>query len=154
MSMEIYVLSDRKLSSMSEWQSAIDSEGFPLRLSAAMPLGTIHGALPVTLHDRSSAFECDHRDAKTVISETPDVSFGRPWRYAIVFRWGGDIDAGVSAYLAAAAYAAATGGRVLDCAEGKLVSPAQAAKTATELDQGRALIAEAVRRATEMFRKP
>lgn len=154
MSIEIYVLSDQKLNSMSEWQSAIDAKGFPLRLSAATPFASSHGALPVVLRDRPSAFECDHWDAKVLMSETPKVTFERSWRYALAFRWGGDIDAGVSAYLAAAAYAEATVGLVLDCAEGKLISPARAAEVAAELDRSRALIEEAVRRALEGFRKP
>ncbi len=38
MSMELYVLSDRSLTSIAEWQLAIDSSGFPLRLSAAVRL--------------------------------------------------------------------------------------------------------------------
>ena len=33
MSMQICVLSDTQLNSISEWQRAIDAQGFPLRLS-------------------------------------------------------------------------------------------------------------------------
>lgn len=46
MSMEIYVLSDQKLNSMSDWQSAIDAKGFPLRLSAATPFASSTARCP------------------------------------------------------------------------------------------------------------
>jgi hypothetical protein len=61
--------------------------------------------------------------------------------------------AGVSAYLAASAYAAATGGVVLDSQEGKIISPQRAVEIARELEQSQSLIAEAVRKATEQYRK-
>jgi hypothetical protein len=154
MSMEIYVLSDRRLASIAEWQRAIDRKGFPLRLSTPTPFARLNGAVPVVLRDRMSAFECDHRNADVLMAETPNVSFGQRWRYALAFRWGADIDAGVSAYLAAAAYAAATAGRILDAAAGKLISPDSAEKIAGELEQGRPLIEEAVRRALERLRRP
>jgi len=154
MSMEIYVLSDRRLASIVEWQRAIDRNGFPLCLSAARSVAELHGALPVMLRGRATAFECDHRNADTLMAEMPDVAFRRRWRYALAFRWGADIDAGVSAYLAAAAYAQDTAGRILTADDGELISPDRAATIAGELEQGRPLIEEAVRRALERFRKP
>lgn len=147
MSMEIYVLSDIQLSSIEEWQSAIDAQRFPLRLSAETPFAKLQGALPVVLEGRSTAFECVHWSASALAAETPKVDLERRWSYALAFRWGADIDAGVAASLAAAAYAIATNGRVLDCAAGELISPNRAIEVARELDGARPLIEEAVRRA-------
>lgn len=153
MSMELYVLSDRRLDSIEVWQNAIDKVGDPLRLSTAIPFSKLHGALPVIFRGRRTAFECDHWNAATLIAESSRVDFDRRWTHALAFRWGGDLAAAVSAYLAAATYARATSGRILDCAEGKLISPSRAREIAVELEQGAPLIAEAVRRAVEKFRK-
>jgi hypothetical protein len=149
MSMEIFVLSDRRLNAIGDWQRAIDRRGSPLRLSDAIPFADQRGGLPAVLRDRATAFECDHWDADTLVAETPDVAFGRHWRYALAFRWGGDMAAGEAAYLAAAAYAEATDGRILDCAEGALVSPERAAIIAAEFETSGPLIEEALRRMIE-----
>jgi len=135
MSMEMFVLSDRRLDSIAAWQQALDAAGDPLLLSTARPFDALHGALPVTLRDRPTAFECDHRDAAELMAEITDIAFDRPWRSALAFCWGGDFDAGASAYLAAAAYAEATGGVILDCEEGRLISPARAREVAADLEQ-------------------
>jgi hypothetical protein len=153
MSMEIYVLSDRRLASVDAWQKAIDQGGFPLRLSTETPLAKLHGALPVVLERLQTAFECDHRSATALMAETPSVDFGRAWTYALAFRWGGDVYAGASAYAAAAAYAAATGGAVLDCQEGKLISADRAADVSRELTGGKAVVDEAIRWVVEQFKK-
>lgn len=149
MSMEMFVLSDRRLSSMAVWQKAVDQSGVSLRLSMETPFAKLQGALPVVLEQRQTAFECDHWNAGELIADTPGVDFGRAWACALAFRWGGDVYAGASAYAAAAAYAVATGGVVLDCQEGKLISAERATEISRELAQSEALIDEAVRRVME-----
>ncbi|QDM16255.1 hypothetical protein FNL55_09605 [Tardiphaga sp. vice352] len=153
MSMEIYVLSDRRLASVDAWQKAIDEAGLPLRLSGATPFAKLHGALPVVLNRRQTAFECDHCKARELMTETPSVDFGRAWTYALAFRWGGDVYAGASAYAAAAAYAEATGGIIFDCQEGKLISLQQAVDTSRELPQSQSVVDEAIRHVIEQFKK-
>lgn len=145
MSMEMYVLSDRRLASVDAWQEAIDQGGFPLRLSQETPFAKLHGALPVVLGQRQTAFECDHWNSKELMAEKPDVDFGHAWTYALAFRWGGDVYAGSSAYAAAAAYAAATDGVIFDCQEGKIISTQRAAATSRELKQSKPVVDEAVR---------
>ncbi|UZE48567.1 hypothetical protein [Rhodopseudomonas sp. P2A-2r] len=151
--MEIYVLSDRRLASVVAWQEAIDKVGLPLRLSTATPFADLHGALPVVLDQRQTAFECDHWSAKELMAETPKVAFGREWTYALAFRWGADIYAGASAYASAAAYATATDRVIFDCQEGEIISTQRATETAKELEQRQAVVDEAVRRVTEQFKK-
>jgi len=153
MSMEIYVLSDRRLASVDAWQKAINEGGIPLQLSEETPFQRLHGALPVVFDRRQTAFECDHCNARELMTETPDVDFGRVWTYALAFRWGGDVYAGASSYAAAAAYAAATGGVVFDCQEGKLISFQQAVATSRELPQSQSVVDEAIRRVLEQFKK-
>ena len=63
MSMEIYVLSDRRLASLSDWQEAIEAEGFGLQLATGRSLDDLRGHLPAQLGDEHAGFECDHWDA-------------------------------------------------------------------------------------------
>ncbi len=134
MSMEIYVLSDHCLDSTEAWQRTIDAAGDPLQLSTGRPFAELGGALPVALRDRPTAFECDHWDAAELMADLSDVTFDHPWSHALAFRWGGDFTAGASAYLAAAAYAEATGGVIFDGEEG-LIPPARAREVARDLEQ-------------------
>jgi hypothetical protein len=153
MSMELYVLSDEELPSLAAWQQAIKASGFEVKLSTERSLAELRGALPVLLDDRHTAFECDHWDAAELIAEWSEVDLGRSWRRALAMRWGGDLYAAASAYFVAAAYATATGGVILDCEEGKIISPQRAAEIARELQQSQPLIDEAVRRVSEQFQK-
>jgi hypothetical protein len=141
------------VTSIDAWQQAIDVDGFPLKLSAAIPFADLHGALPALLADRRTAFECDHRDSAEVIADYPEIDFGHRWTYALAFRWGADVDAGVSAYAAAAAYAAATNGVIMDFQEGRIISRQRAIDVAHDLDRSRLAIELAVRHALEKSRK-
>jgi hypothetical protein len=60
MAMELYVLSDQRLSSIAEWQQAIDAEGFALQLSRETPLDAVDGFLPAQLNREPTGFECNH----------------------------------------------------------------------------------------------
>jgi hypothetical protein len=81
-----------------------------------------------------------------------DIDFGRRWKYALAFRWGADLRACVAAYMAGAAYAQATGGVLLDCEQGKILSAQQAAEVARDIDRQMLEIEAAVRRAAAQFR--
>ena len=49
MSMEICVFSDLRPDSLSNWQKALDAEGFALRLSGDQPIAGISGFLSASL---------------------------------------------------------------------------------------------------------
>jgi hypothetical protein len=153
MSMELYIFSDRRLTSIGMWQQAIDTERFPLRLLTAVPFASLQGALPVKFRDKPTAFECDHWNASERIAESPHIDFGRRWKHALAFRWGTDTYAGAAAYLAGSAYAKATGGVLLDCEEGKIISAQRAAEIGFEMERGIPMIEAAVRKVMEQFRK-
>ncbi len=133
MSAEIYVFSDRRLASIAEWQAAIDAEGFALRVSAEIPFNALGGFLPMQLEGREAGCKCDHFDAGEIMDHDPDFDYGRRWLHVLAFRWSGDVDACLSAYMAGAAYARATEGCVLDCEEGRLLTPREAANVVREL---------------------
>jgi hypothetical protein len=134
MSIEFSVLSDRQLSSTAEWQQAIDAEGFPLRLDPACVLAQAGGFFPAHFGDKRTGFERCHDDAGEFIDAYPDFDFGRRWTYALGLRIGGDYDQLRAAFMAAAAYARATGGVVWDGESGEVMSPDRAAEEARRID--------------------
>jgi len=135
MSMELYVLSDRRLKSIADWQAAISAEGFPVTLTTGVPLEELDGILPVQLGGQLTDFECEHWRAPEWMAGHPEIDFGHPWVHLLALRWGADLFAGPAAYMAAAAYAKAAGGVLFDCEEGKITTPQQAATIGRELEQ-------------------
>lgn len=144
MSMEAYVLSDRRLASMADWQRSIDAEGFKLRLSKERPFDGLRGYLPAILGEKQAGFECDHWDADRLMDEYPEIHFGHRWTHALAFRWGADLNACQAAYMALAAYVKASGGIVLDCEEGKLLTPQQALDIARKMESNTPAIERAI----------
>jgi hypothetical protein len=57
---QIFVLSDRRLGAIAEWQQAIDAEGFDLRL-----FEDLSGHLPAHRGEQHAGFECGHWDPWT-----------------------------------------------------------------------------------------
>jgi hypothetical protein len=135
MSMEIYVLSDQCLASMVAWQQAINAEGFDLALDHSRPFDKLRGHLPGTWQGRAAGFECDHWEPAVMFDEYTEIKFDHRWKYCLAFRWGADIRACLGAYMAAAAYANATGGVVFDPDSGKILSPQQAKEAAAEIEK-------------------
>lgn len=128
--MELHVLSDRPLGSIMQWQQAIDAEGFPLRLPSNIDLVSIKGFVPVDFVNRKIGFECYHDDAKGMLEFLGESNFDHRWRLAFGFRWLGTRPEELqAAWMAATAYAAATGGIIFDHEEGKLFTPEQARET-------------------------
>lgn len=135
MSIEIFVLSDRRLASMAEWQRAIDAEGFDLKLDASSPFEQLNGHLPAHRGAQHAGFECDHSDPADVMESCTGIDFGRRWTQALAFRFGGDFHALWGAYAAAAAYAKATEGVVLDGESGEVLTPDNALAAAHDLER-------------------
>ena len=127
MSMELEVLSDRRLALTAEWQRAIDVERFPLKLDPAVSFDDVRELFPATLGGRQTGFECFHDDADNTMKELGEENFTYRWRFALGFRWlGSSVDELQAAWMAATAYAGATGGVVFDCESGKVLSLQQA----------------------------
>jgi hypothetical protein len=137
MSMEIFVLSDKRLGTIDEGQQAIDAEGFDLRLDTSRPFEDLSGHLPAHRGEQHAGFECDHWDPLDVMDEEScaDIDFGRRWTQALAFRFGGDFHALWAAYAAAAAYAKATDGVVFDGESGEVLPPEKAAQVARDIER-------------------
>ena len=134
MSIEIYVLSDKRLGAITEWQQAIDAEGFDLRLDTSRSFEALSGHLPAHRGERHAGFECDHWEAADIIDGNSDIDFGRRWTQTLVFRFGGDFCALWGAYSAAAAYARATQGVVFDDESGEVLAPDRAVTIARQIE--------------------
>src|SRR5262245_33366062 len=134
MSLEFSVLSDRRLATTAEWQQAIDAEGFPLKLDPERMLAASSGFFPAHFGDKLTGFECYHDDAGEMIDCYPDIDFGRRWSHALGLRIMGDHDELRAAFMAATAYARATGGVVWDGESGEVMSPDRAAEVTREID--------------------
>lgn len=135
MSIEIFALSDRPLVSIAAWQRAIDREGFDLRLDTARLLPALSGHLPAHRGAQQAGFECNHVDFAEVVESFPRIEFGHRWPHALAFRCGGNMVALWGAFAAAAAYARATDGIVLDGESGEVLSPQQAAAVARDVER-------------------
>jgi hypothetical protein len=146
MSMELYVLSDRQLTSVSQWQSAIDAEGFVLHLPSSLPLEGWEGIISCQLGDNRTGFECRNLRFNDFKAEVLGARLSQAWNNALVLRWGADPYASAAAYMAAAAYARATEGAIFDGEEGEFLSMDRAVEVAREIEAGIPIIIDAVDR--------
>lgn len=135
MSMEVTVLSDRRLAGTAEWQRALEAEGFALELDAEVVLGEASGFFPARLGGKPTGFECYHDDAAELIESYPDIDFGRAWTCALGLRVGGNMSEVLAAFMAATAYARATGGIVWDGESGEVMPPDRAAEVTREFER-------------------
>jgi len=130
MAMEFWVLSDKQLGSIAQWQAAIDAERFPLTLSDEKSFDEINGFVPARLRGQLTGFECNHWPAAQFMREMSTVDFGRVWKYVLAFRWRANFTELRAAWIAGSAYARATEGVVFDDQEGKVRNAAEAVETA------------------------
>lgn len=135
MSIEMSVLSDRRLTTTEEWQRAIAAEGFPLQLDATVALEEARGFFPAQLGGQPTGFECYQDPADEMMDEYPEIDFGRRWSHALGLRIMGDYAELRAAWMAATAYARATGGIVWDGESGEVMSPERAAAVVRDIDR-------------------
>lgn len=133
--MELLILSDRQVSSIAKWQTAIDREGYPLQLAPDMQFETLFGFLPSHLRGELTGFECYHVDAANQIHSNPDINFDHEWKYCFAFVWlGSKWKELLAAWMAGTAYAVATDGVIYDAEGGKFVTPEEARRIVYELE--------------------
>jgi hypothetical protein len=135
MSIEVSVFSDRALASTEEWQRALDAEGLPLKLDPTVGLTEASGFFPARLNDKLTGFECYREDAAELIESYPDFDFGKAWTCALGFRVGGDFTELLAAFMAATAYARATGGVVWDGESGEVMLPDRAREVTRDIER-------------------
>ena len=136
MSTEICVLSDVRLASIAEWQASIKIEDFPLRLPEGEPLaGAAGGNLLTQLRDKQTIIEYSVVDFSELKLTYKNVNFGHDWKYVIAFTWSSDFDEELVAWMAATAYARATGGVIFDEHEGKLHTPEESVQILREIER-------------------
>ena len=152
MSMELWILSDRKLNSIAEWQAAVDAEKYPLKLSEEASIENLKGFLPSRLRGELTGFECYHDNAGELMRNNPGVNFGHQWTQALSLRWlGSNENEALAAWMAGTAYARATDGIVANDQDNKLRTAAQSAEVVHDIEHPSQAYEEA-RRALRMRR--
>jgi hypothetical protein len=134
MSMEVLVFSDRRLSSIIEWQRAIDSERLGIVLPGDALIDGLRGYLPVHHYGKNTGFECHHYNAAEMLASFHDIFFGRRWTQCLCFIWGSDFDEALAASMASAAYAKAAEGIVYDPQDNAIMSPREALDASRRLE--------------------
>lgn len=135
MAMELFVLSDKQLNSVVDWQAAIDREGYPLRLNGNQAIDALKGFLPALLRDTKTGFECNLWPAEEFMREVSSVNFEHEWNYVLALRWGGNLNQVPAVWMAATAYAKATDGVVFDEEEGKIRSAVDARTVVDDIER-------------------
>jgi hypothetical protein len=147
MSMTICVLANSQLSSISEWQKAIDAERFPLQLSDADPTRN----LAARLRDEETSIEYGIYDFGELKDTYKHVNFGRDWKYVVAFTWSSDFAEGIASWMATTAYARATEGIIFDEQEGRLFTPAESLEIACDMERDRPELEAALQRYVEQL---
>jgi hypothetical protein len=135
MAMELFVLSDKQLNSVVDWQAAIDREGYPLRLNGNQAIEVLKGFLPALLRDTKTGFECNPWPAEEFMREVSAVDFEHEWNYVLALRWGGNLNQVPAVWMAATAYAKATDGVVFDEEQGKICSAEDARTVVDDIER-------------------
>ena len=135
MSMELWVFSDRRLSSIADWQAAIDVERYPLKLSDKITFEMLDGFLPSQLRGEPTGFECHHDSAKELMHSNSDIDFGRDWKCVLGFRWvGGNGKEALAAWMAGTAYARVTDGVVFNDQDGRFRSASESSEVVRNME--------------------
>jgi hypothetical protein len=115
MAMELFVFSDRQLGPIAQWNAALSELEFEVVLEESGSIADLKGSWPTKLRGRDVWIEYSNWDAAEFFEDMKEyVKKERDWKYLLVFRWGSDIYAHPAVFMAAAAYAKATDGVVLD----------------------------------------
>jgi hypothetical protein len=114
MAMELFVFSDKRLETITDWNATLVEMGFGVVIEDSRRIAELSGSQPTKLRGRDVWIEYDHFDPTKFFEEQDYVRKERNWKYLLAFRFGGDLYALTAVYMAAAAYAKATDGAVLD----------------------------------------
>lgn len=149
MAMEMHVFSDRRLNSMAEWQRALDLETYPVQFVSGIRFESARGLVPATLNGQQTGFEFYHDAAAEMIDHYGRDNFPNRWAYALGFRWRGDLAEFQAAWMAATAYARATGGVIFDPQAGRSYSAAEAADVVKDIERSLPAVEAAIRETVE-----
>jgi hypothetical protein len=162
MSMSLWILSNKQLNSIEEWQVAIDAEGYPLRLSAGMIFERLSGFFPMYLRGELTGFEFYHDDLAELrqldIAElkraNSHIDLDHDWKFMISFSWlGSKEDELLAAWMAATAYAHATDGIIFDGEGFRFVTSRQAREIVHEFEDPSSATMTAIRETRAQLRR-
>lgn len=133
--MELWVLSDKELNSLGEWQAAITAEGYSLDLEKDASFEKVNGFLPCHLKGELTGFECYHDDAAALMRNNSEFKLGHDWKYALGFRWlGSEQNETLAAWMAGTAYARATVGVVINDQDTRVRTATESSAVVREIE--------------------
>lgn len=149
MSTTICVVTDALLESIAKWQDAIDAEGFSLHLSDGGPDQNLNAKLG----EVETTIEYGVYDFDELKEVYGNVNFGRDWKHVVAFTFSSSFDEAIASWMAATAYARATGALIFDGQEGRLFSPDEALRITRDFEQGRPEMEGAIRELKQSFQR-
>ncbi|MCJ2125800.1 hypothetical protein [Methylobacterium sp. J-077] len=131
MTMEAYALCQRPISSILEWQAAIDAIGFDLTLKSDQVPPAVSGHFPARWQGREAGFECSVIPFSDVAETYPETDFGGPWACVYAFYFA-TFPACAGTWIAIAAALRLSTGVAFDPQEDKLLTAEAAIRYAHE----------------------
>ncbi len=130
MTVDLYMLCDRPLTSVGEWQTAIDKLSFDIQLPTDLDVETARGALTASWRGEPVVFEFWPSDFEDIKETYPDLDFGQTWPNAYVTYTGASFGGFAGAVMAGVALVHCTGGRFFDPQDGRIMKPDEAVRFA------------------------
>lgn len=130
MTMDFYMLCNRPLISVDEWQIAIDELGFGLKLPVTLNVMTAGGALTATWRGEPVVFEFSEFPYAEIEEGHPKLDFGQTWPNAYVMYTGSSFSGCAGAILAGVAIVHRTGGRFFEPQDSLILKPDEAVRYA------------------------
>lgn len=133
MEIDLYIFSQQKLSSIPDWQTAINNEGYDLRILSPLPFQSLSGYTPVRWRESDVGIDCFHieRDKVPPLFEGYDA-----FPYVLGLRWQENYISQFAAYISALAYAKSTSGLIFLCSDRNLLKPEEFANLLTSAEAG------------------
>lgn len=134
MTVDLYMLCDRPVMSVDEWQTAIDKLGFDLTLPMSLNVATATGALTARWRGEPVVFEFSAFPYQEIEEGNSGLDFERTWPNAYVMYTGSSFVGCAGVIIAGAALVHCTGGRLFDPQDSLILKPDEAVRYAKETE--------------------
>lgn len=130
MTMDFYMLCNRPLASVDEWQLAIDELGFDFQLPATLNVETSAGAVTAIWRGKPVVFEFTTFPYDEIEEGYSELDFEQTWPNAYVMYTGSSFSGCAGAVMAGVALVHCTGGRFFEPQESLILKPHEAVRYA------------------------
>jgi len=139
MSMDLFVfLALQSAPTATEWQDAVESQGFPIQISQDVDLSKHSGFLPIELHGTDSGLYFLLDDHSDLVSHFPKLAASDLEKGAVYsLQWGGSFAECACVFYSASALVSKFGGRAFDPQTRDFLDATKLTKTGKECDEWR-----------------